>query len=118
MCVSACLLQSCPARWDPVDCSPPGSSVRGVSQAEKFTRAGCRVLLQGDLPDPGIEPASPVAPALQADSLPWSSQKNKKEIARPALSQTFAPGPRAFACEAQEGRGFRQGLCLPAHPCG
>ena len=23
----------------------------------------------GDLPDPGIEPASPVAPALQADSL-------------------------------------------------
>ena len=24
----------------------------------------------GDLPDPGIEPASPVAPALQVDSLP------------------------------------------------
>ena len=24
----------------------------------------------GDLPDPGIEPTSPVAPALQADSLP------------------------------------------------
>ena len=23
----------------------------------------------GDLPDPGVEPASPVAPALQADSL-------------------------------------------------
>ena len=26
----------------------------------------------GDLPDPGIEPASPVSPALQADSLPLS----------------------------------------------
>ena len=24
----------------------------------------------GDLPDPGIEPASPVSPALKADSLP------------------------------------------------
>ena len=24
----------------------------------------------GDLPDPGIEPTSPVSPALQADSLP------------------------------------------------
>ena len=24
----------------------------------------------GDLPNPGIEPASPVSPALQADSLP------------------------------------------------
>ena len=28
----------------------------------------------GDLPDPGIEPTSPVAPALQADSLPLSHQ--------------------------------------------
>ena len=26
----------------------------------------------GDLPDPGIKPASPVSPALQADSLPLS----------------------------------------------
>ena len=24
----------------------------------------------GDLPDPGMEPTSPVSPALQADSLP------------------------------------------------
>ena len=32
----------------------------------------------GDLPDPGIEPTSPVARALQADSLPlshWGSPK-------------------------------------------
>jgi len=28
----------------------------------------------GDLPNPGIEPPSPVAPALQADSLPLSHQ--------------------------------------------
>ena len=27
----------------------------------------------GDLPDPGIEPASPVSPALQEDSLPAES---------------------------------------------
>ena len=26
----------------------------------------------GDLPDPGIEPMSPVSPALQVDSLPLS----------------------------------------------
>ena len=26
----------------------------------------------GDLPNPGIEPASPESPALQADSLPFS----------------------------------------------
>ena len=28
----------------------------------------------GDLPDPGIKPAFPVAPALQVDSLPLSHQ--------------------------------------------
>ena len=33
---------------------------------------GCYALLQGNLPDSGIEPVSPVAPALQADSLPLS----------------------------------------------
>ena len=47
----------------PVDCSPPGSSVHGVLQArilEPFPSPG-------DLPDPGIEPWSP---ALQEDSLP------------------------------------------------
>ena len=26
-------LQSCPTRWDPRDCSPPGSSVHGIFQA-------------------------------------------------------------------------------------
>ena len=30
----------------------------------------------GDLPDPGIKPVSPEAPALQADSLPLGHQGN------------------------------------------
>ena len=33
----------------------------------KNTGVGCHAVLQGDLPNPGIEPS---APALQADSLP------------------------------------------------
>ena len=91
----------------------------GISQAEKFTGAGCRVLFQGNLPDLGIEPASPAAPAWQADSLPWSSQKirKKKEQALP-LTRHSPLGPQAFVCGAQEGGGFRQGLPPPAHPCG
>ena len=32
----------------------------------------------GDLPDPGIKPASPAAPALQADSLPMSLEPRGK----------------------------------------
>ena len=31
--VHAKSLQSCPALWDPMDCSPPGSSVNGILQA-------------------------------------------------------------------------------------
>ena len=35
VCVCVCLVaQSCPALWDPVDCSPPGSSVHGILQAK------------------------------------------------------------------------------------
>ena len=34
------------------------------------TGVGCHALLQGDLPDLGIEPISLASPALQAGSLP------------------------------------------------
>ena len=51
--------QLCVALYDPVDCSLPGSSVHGISQARILEFAG-------DPSDLGIEPGSP---ALQADSL-------------------------------------------------
>ena len=51
------LCTACP--WD-----SPGRNI-GVA---------CHALLQGDLPDPGIKFISPVAPALQADSLMLSHQ--------------------------------------------
>ena len=57
--------QSYPTLRDPMDCSPPGSSVHGVFQArvlEWVAISFCR-----DLPKPGIEPGFPT---LQADSLP------------------------------------------------
>ena len=56
--------QSCLTLWDPVDCSPPGSSVHGILQQEYWS--GLPFPSPGDLPDPGIEPRSP---ALQADAL-------------------------------------------------
>ena len=37
--------QSCPTLCNPVDCSPPGSSVHGILQA-KITRVGCGFLLR------------------------------------------------------------------------
>ena len=33
-CQCVLVAQSCPTLWDPVDCGPPGSSVRGILQAK------------------------------------------------------------------------------------
>ena len=57
--------QSYPTLCDPMDCSLPGSSFMGFSQQEYWS--GLPFPSPGDLPDPGIEPRSPV---LQADSSP------------------------------------------------
>ena len=65
MCVKP--LQSCLTLCVPVDCSPPGSSVHGILQARILERVA--IPSPWDLPDPGIELASPEAPALQADFL-------------------------------------------------
>ena len=41
--------------WDPPDCSPPGSSVHGISQARIWS--GLPLPSPGGLPNPGIEAA-------------------------------------------------------------
>ena len=54
----------------------------GFSQQEYWSWLPCPPL--GDLPDPGIQPESPVSSALQADSLPlchWG--KSKESITFP-----------------------------------
>ena len=57
------LIQSCLTLCDPMDCSPPGSSVHGILQV---------VILEwvampsppGDLPNPGLKPVSLMSPTL------------------------------------------------------
>ena len=63
------LLWSCLTLCDPLDYSPPGSSVHGILQARI---PGC-LLAPGGLPNAGFEPMSPVSPALQVDLLPAKS---------------------------------------------
>ena len=43
----------------------------------------------GDLPNPGIEPASPVSPALQADSLPTEPPGKPSDLSHAYLSQMY-----------------------------
>ena len=49
------LLQSCLNLCDPMDCSPPGSSVHGHSPG-KNTGVGCHALLHGIFPTQGSNP--------------------------------------------------------------
>ena len=52
-CVRAKSLQSCLTLCDPVDYSPPGSSVHPLSIHGKHTGVGCHALLQGIFPTQG-----------------------------------------------------------------
>ena len=63
-------LQSCLTLHNAMDCV--ACQVPLWDFPVKITGVGCHALLQGNLPDPGIKPTSPEAPALQADSLPLS----------------------------------------------
>ena len=63
MCVYAKSLQLCLTLCNPMDCSLPGSSVRGSFQN---TGVDCHFLLQGFFLIQGLNPS----PALQGDSLP------------------------------------------------
>ena len=66
-CAVLCLvIQLCLTLCDPMDCSPPGSSVHGNSPG-KNSGVDWHALLHGIFPTPGVKPGPP---ALQADSLP------------------------------------------------
>ena len=65
--------QLCLTLWDPMDCSPPDSSVHvivptGILEWVPFPSPR-------DLPNPGTKTSSP---ALQVDSLPLSHQGSPK----------------------------------------
>ena len=68
MAAAANSIQSCPTLCDPIDSSPPGTPVHGISPG-KNTGVGSYFLLQG------IFPTQELNPGLlhwQADSLPLS----------------------------------------------
>ena len=57
-------LESCPTLCDPINCSPPNSSVHGILQARILDWIGFPCPPPGDLPYPSIEPAFLKSPAL------------------------------------------------------
>ena len=61
-CMCAKSLQSYPNHCDPMDCSLPGSLSMGFSRKEYWSGLPCPP--PGNLPDPGVELASLMSPAL------------------------------------------------------
>ena len=68
--VKVLVAQLCPILFDPVDCSPPGSSVCGILPG-KNTGVGCHALLKGTFPTQGLNPG---LLQWQAGSLPLSHE--------------------------------------------
>ena len=83
---------SCPTLCDPMDSSPPGSSVYGILQARILEWVA--IPFSRGLPGPGIEPGSPT---LQADSLlsaaPQVTVWNRED---PASSQVHSDALRVI----------------------
>ena len=113
--VFVCLVaQLCPTLCDPMDCSPPGSSVPGDSPG-KNTGVGCHVLLEGIFPTQGwnsgllhcrwilyhlSHQGSPVSGShsILSDSLrphvlysPWNSPGQNTGVGRLSLLQEIFP---------------------------
>ena len=82
-----------------MDRNPPGFSDHGTLQERILEWVA--VPFPGDLPDPGIEPESPVAPALQADSLLLSHWRSPKlllgSIKKTGLEKAMAPHSSTLA---------------------
>ena len=57
----------------------------GFSRQEYWS--GWPFLPPGNIPNPGIEPASPESPALQADSLPLEPWENTEQISGKQLGE-------------------------------
>ena len=84
VCAVLCLVaQLCPTLCNPMDCSPPGSSVHGDSPG-KNTRVGCHAPLQGVFPSQRLNPGR--SPSLQDDSLPSEPPGKPKNTGLGSLS--------------------------------
>ena len=91
-----CLVaQSCPALCDPMECSPPGSSVHGDSPG-KITGVGCHALFQGIFLTQGSNPGLPHCRRMLYCLNPIQSKKLKKTVVYSCLWKTPAQTETTF----------------------
>ena len=89
MSIVLCLVtQSCLTLFDPMDCSPPSSSVHGDSLA-KNTKVGCHALLQGIFPTQGLNPGLPHCRQILYHLSHQGSTRILEWVAYPFLQEIF-----------------------------
>ena len=92
--LNACIYaQLRPTLCDPMDCSPPGSSVRGIPRQECWS--GLLFAPPGDLLTQGWNPSRLHLPHWQADSLPQSCQGSPKV----QIGMPFIRGSPGGSCQ-------------------
>ena len=77
--------QSCLTLQDPMDCSPPGSSVHGDFPGKK-AGVGCHSLLQGIFPTQGLNPGLPHCRRILLDGIDQFLPLKDKEISAVILT--------------------------------
>ena len=86
----------------PMDCSPPGSSVHGILQ--KRILEWVAILSPGDLLKPGIKP---MAPTLEADSLPSEPPGKSERGVQMALAMSY----QCLQCRTSSKNGYHLRVC-------
>ena len=85
--------QSCPTLGHPMDCSPPGSSVHGISQA-RILEWVAMPSSRGIFPTQGSNPHLLHLPHWQADSLPLAPPRKPQCTLESALKSQASGGQR------------------------
>ena len=84
--------QLCPALCNPIDSSPPGSSVHGIPQARILSGLPCPP--PGDLPHPGIHPVSPALTREQVGETTKQTDPRNNGRNRQGLRDPQGPASR------------------------
>ena len=102
--------QSCLTLGNPMDCSPPGSSLHGDSPG-KNTGVGCHFLLQGIFPTPGSNPCSYISciGGCFTTSTTWEAQTEDPPIQFNSISMP-TPTPQ---CKILQIEGHREMVVIP-----
>ena len=99
-CMRVQLLRSCPLLCDPMDCSPPGSSVHGIFQTRILEWVAISFSRQSSQPRDQTHISSLTSPALAGFFITQFSQFSSSVV-----SDSFAT-PRTVARQASLSMGF------------